>query len=175
MPNPRLYAGQVLTADRHNELIPQLITQESDHTVTNSTVFQDTEISVTLEPNAIYLYNLLISYSAAAAADIMWQWSLPIGITIASFSIARHYDATTTGSNAGADVILRRAGGATDKLAGGEGTDLTTVWSAYDQGTLQTDASVNTITLQVAQRVANATGSILRGASGTRMTYQRIA
>lgn len=174
MPNPRLYAGQVVTADRWNTLTPVLITQETDQTVTSSTTYINSEILFTPEPNAIYMYELLISYSAVAAEDFKWQWLAP-GATFASFTQARHQDTATTGTNAAAQVIFRRPANTTDRLAGGEGTDTTAFWSAFDRGTFSTDSTNSTVAMQFAQRASGAIGTILRGGNQTRMLYRRIA
>lgn len=176
MPSPYVYAGQVLTADRWNSLIPRLITQENDQTVTSSTTYVDTEISFTPEINATYAYQLLLSYSTGgdgtgSSVDFKWRWSADHA-TMRSFTQAIHTDATGT-FNAAQSVIFRRPGNTTDRIAGGpNGT--ATFWSAYDQGTFETDGTLDTVTMQFAQFTSGAEETILRGGNQTCMIYQRI-
>lgn len=172
MPSPRMYAGQIITADRWNARIPLLVTQENDQTVTSSTTYIDSEITFTPETNAVYRYILLISYSAAGTGgDLKWNWDAPNAL-FASFTQA--IGATATGTfNDPQQVIFRRPGNTTDRIAGGPSSD-PTFWSAYDQGTFETDGTLNTVTMQFAQNVSSANSIILRGGNQTRIIYERI-
>jgi hypothetical protein len=176
MPNPRLYSGQIITADRWNTLIPQLATQENDQIVTASTTFVNSEITFIPEPNATYWYELFIAYSAIAAADFKWAWAAT-GATMCSFTAAYAATAPTTSINTGADVILRRPANTTARIAGGSDATSPPVnfHSAYDRGTFSTDGTINPITLQFAQNTSDAGQTILRGGNQSRMLYTRIA
>ncbi|MEU1554012.1 hypothetical protein ABZ517_15005 [Streptomyces scabiei] len=174
MPNPYVYAGQIATADQWNAMIPRMVTQENDQTVTSATTgttLVNSEVSVQLEPNALYTYQLLISYSADGAADFKWAWSLS-GMLICSFSQANAAGLSTASINDGGDVILRRAAATTNRIAGGSGA--ANFHSAYDWGTLQTDGAPGLLTLQFAQNTSSANQTILRGGNQTRLIYQRI-
>ncbi|MFC8201271.1 hypothetical protein ACFUTV_38630 [Streptomyces sp. NPDC057298] len=175
MPNPRLYAGQIITADKWNSLIPQLVQQETDQIVTASTTFVNSEITFTPEPNAMYWYELLIAYSAIAAADFKWTWAAS-GTTLCSFTAAYAATAATSSINAGSDVILRRPANTTVRIAGG--SDATSppanFHSAYDRGTFTTDGTISPVTMQFAQNVSDAGQTILRGGNQTRLMYYRI-
>lgn len=175
MPNPRLYAGQVVTADRWNSLTPIMITQENDQTVTNSTSDVSSEIVFTPEPSALYEYWLYISYSATTTAGFKWNWLAP-GATLASFTQAIDHPGAS-GVNAGQTVVFRRPGNGTDRLVGGtDGTSPPVNFhSAYDSGTFTTDGTNSTVTLRWAQATATAGhDTILRGGNQTRMLYRRI-
>ncbi|HEY9413848.1 MAG TPA: hypothetical protein VIQ30_03745 [Pseudonocardia sp.] len=176
MPTPRLYAGQVVTADRWNTLVPTLVTQENDQIVTNSATYVDSEISFTPEPNAVYEYQLLISYSATTAAGMKWSWDAPGALMLSFTQLIDHPG--TAGLSVGQTVVFRRPANATDRQAGG--TDATSppanFHSAYDMGTFSTDGTISAVTLRFAQVVATAAHqTILRGANQTRMLYKRIA
>lgn len=172
MPSPRMSAGQIITADRWNAMIPQMVTQENDQTVTNSTTYVDSEISFTPEINAVYRYTLLISYSTSGTAgDFKWRWNAPNAL-FASFTQAVHTDATGTFNTANS-VIFRRPGNTTDRLAGGANGEAT-FWSAYDEGTFETDGTLNPVTMQFAQYTAVAEDAILRGGNQTRMIFERF-
>ncbi|WP_200308250.1 hypothetical protein [Streptomyces adelaidensis] len=169
-----MYAGQIATADQWNALIPRMVTQENDQTVTSATTgttLVDSEISVQLEPNALYEYRLWLSYSADGAADFKWAWDLT-GMLICSFTQANAAGLSTASVNDGGDVILRRPAATTNRIAGGSGA--VNFHSAYDWGTLQTDAAPGPITLQFAQNTSSANDTILRGGNQTRFLYQRI-
>lgn len=176
MPNPKLYAGQVILADKWNSLIPRLVQQENDQIMTSSTTPVATEIVFTPEPNATYLYWLWISYSATIANGIRWQWLAP-GATFCSFSQAISNPGAGTTVNSPQSVNYRRAANTTGRLAGGSDSASPPggFHSAYDQGTFTTDGTTSPVTLQWAQAVSHANQSILRGGNQTRMTYQRIA
>lgn len=174
MPFPWL-AGQRITAERMNENRMILVEQTADQTITGSTTYIDSEISFTPDVGATYFYWLLISYSAVEAADFKWRWSASEAL-FASFTQARHIDATGT-FNAGAEVIFRRPGNTTDRIAGGGGTTSPpdSFFSAYDQGTFTTSGVSAPVTMQFAQRVSDAGDTILRGSNQTRLLLQRIA
>lgn len=170
MPFPWL-PGMRMTASRMNARNVQLIEQAQDQTRTSSTTMVASEITLTPEVNAIYAYELYISYSADTASDFKWNWNAPQA-TFSSFTQARHPD-TAGGVNAGALVIFRRPGNTTDRIAGGGGAE--NFHSAYDVGTFTTTGVAAPITMQFGQYSSNAGQTILRGSNQTRMLYQRIA
>ncbi|MGW3936433.1 hypothetical protein [Streptomyces phaeochromogenes] len=173
---PQWYAGQVMLADAMNARNPRLVQQENDQIVTASTTFVNSEIVFTPEPDALYWYELLISYSAIAAADLKWSWNAP-GAAFASFTAAYAAAAPTTSINAGADVILRRPANTTVRIAGGSDATSPPVnfHSAYDRGTFETDGTITAVAMQFAQNVSDAGQTIMRGGNQTRMLYYRIA
>lgn len=172
---PQWFAGQIMTADAANARNPKLVQQENDQVVTSSTTFVNSEITFTPEPNATYWYELLISYSAVAAADFKWTWSAA-GATLCSFTAAYAASAPTTSVNTGADIIFRRPANTTTRIAGG--TDASSppanFHSAYDRGTFVTDGTISTVTMQFAQNTSDAGQTILRGGNQTRLMYYRI-
>ncbi|MGH3584787.1 MAG: hypothetical protein ACRDQ0_00530 [Pseudonocardia sp.] len=177
MPNPRLYAGQVVTADRWNSLIALLVTQENDQTVTNSAAPIASEITFIPESNAVYEYQLLISYSATTTAGFFWEWDAP-GALIASFTQAINHPGSAGDANTAQTVNFRRPAHSTNRRAGG--ADATSppnsFHSAYDTGTFTTDGTSQAITMLFAQQDATAGhDTILRGGNQTRMLYRRIA
>ena len=174
MASPRLFAGQVITADAWNSMIPKVVTQENDQLVASSTAFVNSEISFVPEPNAVYTYQLLISYSAYTSGDFKWTWDAP-GALFASFTQA-YYTSAAVGHNTGSQVIFRRPGNTTSRVAGGASDASNDVFlSAYDVGTFQTDGTHSPVTMQWAQNNTLANSTILRGGNQTRMIYQRIA
>ncbi|MEU0809508.1 hypothetical protein [Streptomyces sp. NPDC005970] len=179
MPSPRLYAGQILTADRWNAALPLLVMQENDQTVTSATTgttLINSEITFTPEINATYQYELLLSYSATVNSDFKWAWDAAHAL-FCSFTLA-YASGVATGVNTGGDTVLRRPGNTTGRIAGGTDAAATTpvnFHSAYDRGTFATDGTVGTITMQFAQNTSSTDQTILRGGNQTRILYRRIA
>jgi hypothetical protein len=174
MPNPRLYAGQILTADRWNSMVPLLVAQQNDQIVTSSTTLIDSEITFIPESNAVYQYWLFISYSATVNSDFRWAWSAA-GATLASFTEA-YAAGAASGVNTGADIVMRRPGNTTARAAGGSDATSPPVnfHSAYDTGTFVTDGTLSAVTMQFCQNTSHADQTILRGGNQTRMIYRRI-
>lgn len=173
---PQWFAGQVMTADAMNARHPKLVAQQNDQTVTSSTTLINSEITFIPEPNAVYQYWLYVSYSATVNSDLRWAWAAT-GATLASFTIG--YAATAgSGVSTGSDVVMRRPGNTTARVAGGTDTAGTTppvnFHSAYDLGTFVTDGTLSSVTLQFAQNTSHADQTILRGGNQTRMIYARI-
>lgn len=172
---PQWFAGQVLMADAMNARHPRLIVQQNDQTVNNSTTLVNSEITFTPEPNAVFAYELFISYSAVDTADFKWAWNAP-GALLASFTAGYAASAATTSADTGSLIIFRRPGNTTARIAGG--TDTTSppgrFHSAYDRGTFSTDGTNSSVTMQFAQNAAAAVDTILRGGNQTRLLYWRI-
>lgn len=174
MPYPLWLPGMRITAARLNAGHWEMVEQQADQILTSTTTYTDSEITFTPDTDAVYLYFLWISYSADENADFQWRWSAAQA-TFASFTQARHPDATGT-FNAPAEVIFRRPGNTTDRLAGGGGSSPpSSFFSAYDQGTFATTSIEDTVTMQFTQRVSNPGQTILRGGNQTRLVYKRIA
>jgi len=178
---PQWFAGQVMTADAANARHPKLVQQENDQTVTSSTTFVASEIRFTPEPNAVYWYELLLSYSAyggtgstATSGDFKWNWNAA-GATFASFTQAYNLDAPV-GFNNGSAIIFRRPANTTIRVAGGasDGSN-DVILSAFDRGTFATDGTITEVVMQFAQNFSSANATILRGGNQTRMIYYRIA
>lgn len=176
MPFPWL-PGMRMTATRMNARNRLLVEQEQDQT-SNSDTWLDSQITFTPEAGAVYEYSLYIAYSTSgnaeggSTADFRWRWSAS-GADFASFTQAVAPPATGT-FNAPQQVIFRRPGNATARVAGGP-NNLETFWSAYDVGTILVATSAP-ITMQWSQNTTTASeDTILRGGStNTRLLYQRI-
>ncbi|RLL66999.1 hypothetical protein [Streptomyces sp. Z26] len=166
----------MLTADRWNSMLPQLVVQENDQVVTASVTPINTEISIVPEANATYLYWLYISYSASNSCGMRWQWSAP-GAILCSFTQSIASPGSSGSANTPQSVNFRRPANTTGRLAGGSDSVTTPVnfHSAYDSGSFTTDSTLSPITLQFAQAVSSGGQAILRGGNQTRLAYQRVA
>lgn len=175
-----VFAGQLLTTDVLNLPRKRLVVQTADQTINNSTTLVDTEIVIPVEAGATYWYQCLISYSAVRPTDggsaLDFAWSAPTGTALARFSQSYIEDPASTGANSGALIIQRRPANTTRIPAGGsDGTDPPSNFhSAYDRGTIAVGGVSGNVILQVAQRSASATDTILRGGNQTRSFFERI-
>lgn len=178
---PQWYAGQVITADRLNARNLMLVEQADDQEA-SSTSLETSQITVSLEPGAVYAYWLYLSFVAHRTNDLRWQWDTP-GTTIASFTQATARGGNT-GHNATREVLFRRPAATTNKIAGGtsqldpdDGSIVTVVQSAYDSGTLFTSAGNPSLTLLFSKESNDVPDAptTLRGGNQTRLLYQRIA
>ncbi|MET9516379.1 hypothetical protein [Streptomyces sp. NPDC002994] len=170
---PQWFAGQVLTADGLNARHPKLVTQVNDQVIETSTTLIDSEIIFTPEPNAVYAYELFISYSATINSDMKWAWRGTA--LLASFSLG-YATSAASGVNTGSDVVMRRPGNTTPRVAGGSNATSPPgdFHSAYDRGTFSTDGTVAELAMQFAQNTSHADQTILRGGNQTRLLYWRI-
>lgn len=170
------FPGDKITSPRLNARNLMMVTQANDLTLTGgSTNYQPSEIILRLEPGATYSYFLFISYSAYTGADFRWRWDAPDGCLLASFTRALILGAAS-GSNTGANLIMRRPGNLTDRVAGGTSTATSspgTFNSAYDVGTIQNGGVVGNLTLEVDRNDVGG-DTILRGGNQSRLLYQRL-
>jgi hypothetical protein len=171
---PQWFAGQVMTADGLNARHPRLVTQVNDQAINVSTTLIDSEIIFTPEPNAEYAYELFISYSATINSDMKWAWRAA-GALFASFTLG-YATSAAAGVNTGSDVVMRRPGNTTPRVAGGSNSTSPPAdfHSAYDRGTFSTDGSVAEVAMQFAQNTSHADQTIMRGGNQTRLLYWRI-
>lgn len=133
---PRTWSvGEVVSAtqlnteirDQVNQRAPQLVEQGNDQTVTTSTL-TNSNISVTLEPNAVYFYLLFIAYTAPSwsgtpsnVGAIQWLWSPTSAVRDRhNHFIAR--DNTAIDPSAGHLYINRAPSPTTALVAGASGT-----------------------------------------------------
>lgn len=172
---PAWYAGQVITADRLNARNTMIVQQNADQDATD-TNFVASEITVTLEPGAVYQYWTYISYTADQDNNFVWEWG-GNDTTLTSFTQAMDLG-TNSGQNASRPVIFRRPANTTDRIAGGTSDmpSFEVFQSAYDQGTIITGSGTPTLTLYFRKESNTVTDqpTILRGGNQTRLLYQRV-
>lgn len=174
---PNWYPGDLVTAPGLNGRNWRMVAQDNDLTLTGgSTLYQDTDIVVPVESGAIYYYHLFLSYSARADTGFRWRWQAPDDCLLASFTMALALS-PSTGADSGGNLILRRPGNLTDRVAGGNSANANppaVFNSAYDAGSITVGGSAGNVILQVDR--PDVTGdAILRGGNQTRMIFQRIA
>ena len=167
MPYPDWRAGQRMTADLLAAMNVYEVEQGSDQTVTSSTVYVDTNIVIPVEANALYTYTLLADASGDVAGDGKVAWTVPSGTTMKRSG--QGVGQSNTASQTDAATMFSAQGGASTDFGFGVGTGTT---AFVEDGRIETGSTSGNVTLQFAQRVSNATGSIFRGTSIA--TYRRI-
>lgn len=77
---PQWLAGQDITADLLNSMIPKVVRKTAD-TVRSSTttVTADPELQITLDANAVYVWDGWIKYDARPTSDLVFDFTAPTG------------------------------------------------------------------------------------------------
>lgn len=174
-PFPTMLAGGRLTSKMMNSRNTKVEFLDTTVTVTNSTSWVSTDLTLDLEPDAMYEYNLFVSIVTDAAADARLAWLSDPGVTPARFTTAPNRDYTAI--NSGAEIIMRRPATTTIGVAGGPNGQYT---HFSDFGTIITAAGGGSMTLRVAQDTANANPTTFYGLDGgrsahTHCIYRRIS
>ncbi|MFD9569998.1 hypothetical protein ACFWBI_09150 [Streptomyces sp. NPDC059982] len=170
MPFPVISAGQRITAGLLTSMLPAPIVKGADQAVvSNTTNVNDNHLLSPVAANAAYIVTGVLLYSARTDTDIKIGWTGPSG---AAFDwIAHGQSQDGTGGLAGSGVVVdRQSLGNTSFPLGGFGAENTTYMTAPLWGRLVTSATAGTLQLNWAQRVSNATSSIMRAGSWILLT-----
>lgn len=77
---PQWLAGQDITADQLNEMIPKVVRKTADTSRSSTTTTTaDPELSLTLAANAVYVWDGWLKYSADPAVDMTVDFTVPSG------------------------------------------------------------------------------------------------
>jgi hypothetical protein len=77
---PQWLAGQDITADQLNLMLPMVARKVTDTARTSTgTATADPELTFTLAANAVYIMDGWIKYSADASGDLLIDWNVPSG------------------------------------------------------------------------------------------------
>ncbi len=77
---PQWLAGQDVSADQLNEMLPKFLRKTVDTTKTSTTtVAADPELQITLAANAVYCWDGWVKYSADPTADFVVDFTAPSG------------------------------------------------------------------------------------------------
>lgn len=163
MPYPVFTAGQRLTAGNLSAMQWQNVIQSADQTVASSTAFVNSGLSFAGAAGAIYKYSLEVAYGAIPAADIKFDWTVPVGADMNRYVISLSDTIGAGGSETEAAVEMRRPNPGT-AIAAGSGAS--TNFHAYlEWGRVTMDATAGAVTFRFTQFVSNATATTLRANS----------
>ncbi|MFJ8163808.1 hypothetical protein ACIRBY_23175 [Streptomyces sp. NPDC096136] len=170
MPYPVISAGQRITAGLLTSMLPAPVVKPADELRTSTTTNSgDAHLLVPAAANATYLVTGMLLYSARTDTDIKIGWTGPAGSSMDWIAHSQSQDGT--GGIAAAGVVVdKQSIGATSFPLGGFGAENTTIMTAPLWGRLVTSATAGTLQLNWAQRVTNATSSIMRAGSWILLT-----
>lgn len=150
-------AGQAVTADQLNQLIPIVVAKPLDETVNNSAALQDDDdLVLPVEASANYLVEIEIVYSSGTTPDLKTTLTVPSGTTgtlnviAAGASVAGAGPVTLTGTV----VFDGNAASAWGRLF----------------GEVNVGSTAGSIQFRWAQNTANASNTIVRAGSFMRLT-----
>ena len=148
-----------------------VVIMSSDVTVNNTTTVTDaTGLTFSVIANATYQFEAWLRYNGGSTPDIKFQWSSPSGTT-GFWSLVGHARDTSPAldTGAGGTWVVEAIG--TSKTVAGDATG-TLLLAATAKGYITT-TTAGTFKLQVAQRTATASNTVLR--TGSYMSLTRIA
>lgn len=170
MPYPLWQPGMRITAERLAAQQWQEIIQGTTTTINNSTTMVDTNIVVPLAAGARYFYELMVAYTSADDADIVFDWAAQADQTVTRV--------TTWGIGAGATGDIHSMSGyttrspamGTDVQAGGAGVSAFVGYN--ERGSLNGGSADGTVTFRAAQRVAQSSDTVIQ--ANTRCRFLRV-
>lgn len=166
---PSVLAGQDITADLLNSMLPQIAVKSVGEAVTSSIAQQnDNELFVPAVANATYFVELWLLHDSAVAGDISIGWAALSGATFSWGVVGPHIGATTSSTVTDVNMQTRALNEAAD-LGGGGSTGTT----AIAKGIFTTASTSGNIQLTWAQRVSSVTATNVR--AGSFLSARRIA
>lgn len=167
MPLISFSAGQRLTAARLNAAldITRTVYQQADQTVNNSTTFVSSSyLTLPLEANSGYKYELFLIFEANSAADFKHNVLLPAGAGVRHGVWTPVIAVSSTNTTIALDAL--------DATAFNSGALTGTKMTAHPKGIIATGGNAGDVTIQFAQASAHASNAIL--ALGSWMTLTRV-
>lgn len=161
---PTVVAGQDITADLLNSMMPQYKFKTAGTIRTNNTIADDPDLTMQLEANAIYLVEFRVVYSANTTA-LRCQWTVPTGAT----GVRNINGMEQTGTDPTAS--LTRWGGASfgSAAAYGDGNSVSTTVHLYEWA-IVTTTNAGTCAFAWAQTATTAENTQVRAGSYMRVT-----
>lgn len=165
---PSITAGQKLTADLLNSMLPQFVYKAANtERSSTTTVSSDPDLQISLEAGTYFVEFFLIA-GGVTASDIKTAWSTPSG----SSGLKSVVGPGSTATDANADNISMRSGVhgfATEITYSGVRNATNQVFRIYEHGVV-TVTTAGTLALQWAQATSGATASRIGAGSLMRVT-----
>lgn len=163
---PNVLAGQDITADLLNSMLPQVAYKTTGEAVTSSTTMQnDDELFVPVVASSVYLAELFLLYDAAAAGDIKIGWTAPSGASLA-WTVVGATTAETTNTSVSTLNMQTRTTSETASLGGSSSTGI----GATAYGRLTVSTTAGNLQFQWAQDTSNGTATNVRAGSVLKLT-----
>lgn len=168
---PTWVGGQDITADLLNAMLPKVVRKTADTSrASTTTATADPELTISLEANAVYIWDGWLKYFADPAADLTVDFTAPTGTLGEWVGFAAGSGtsgvAVTTGYSIRTETNDIQQGrnyyGTTDSQHG-----------LLLRGTIRVGSTAGTFSLDWAQGTSNATATVVYTDSWLR--FQRIA
>lgn len=171
MAYPVVTAGMTLTASMLQDMQWQSVEQGTQQDKTSSTVLVDTNLVMTAAAGAVYMYRLLVSYTAGTTGDIQLAWTAPTNGAVDRFGAGTGQAATvSTDINSMSFTQFRRPATTTPVRIGGGGVGQG--MSYHEDGVIR-GGDGGAFTLQFAQVTSDAGTTSFTASS--RLDWIRIA
>lgn len=166
---PTIYAGQRLTGTLLQSMLPDHIvkTANEDRAAT-TTLTADTDLTTTLEANAVYHVTMFIHFAAVSAAGFQTDWTVPSGATGNRWALG------AGSTQVSSDNVPGRWGVHTFATACeyGDRASASNQMGCMEEAVVTT-TNAGTLALRWAQATSNATAT--RVAAGSFMTITRVS
>lgn len=147
-------AGQKLTADALNQLLPTIAAKATDQTVNNSsTLVDDDDMVIALAANSVYRFEAVFVYNSNTTADIKIGYTIPSGAS--TTAVTDYFDTALT-----RNMIPHVAAPTTGTPMGGNASNA----PAWTKGTVTTTTAGN-LTIRWAQNTTNASNTVMKAGS----------
>ncbi|MCX4703857.1 hypothetical protein [Streptomyces sp. NBC_01373] len=166
---PVLYAGQRLTAPLLSSMIADTIVKNSNEDrAATTTLAADTDLTVTLEANAVYKVSIFIRYAALSVAGFQTDWTVPSGASGNRWALG------AGSTQVSSDNVGGRWGVHTFATACeyGDRNHATNLMGALEEA-IVTTTNAGTLALRWAQATSNATAT--RVGAGSCLIVQRLS
>jgi len=169
---PEILAGNRITAQLLDSMLPDIVIKPANETVTSSTTLQnDDDLFVSVEANAQYEMSLRLLHDSDnnAAADVKTGWTGPSGATM--FWGGHGANVAETGTSGTITAVNMETHLINETMTFGGGDSSGTY--AIIGGVLTTSSTAGTLQLQWAQNTSNPIASTVR--AGSVLSVRRIA
>lgn len=165
-------AGQVVTADDLNAILPKYIDKAADETRTSTTTFaNDADFAaIAFGASEVWECELVLACNGDPAGDMKGQWTVTGGATIDR----RHVQQVATTGTAASDTTVGNQSRAYNASVSYGMTTDSSVQPVVREKLIVSTTTAGTITYQWAQASSNAVATTVRG-SGSYFIARRLA
>lgn len=170
---PDIAAGDDITVDLLQAMIPQHFYKTANTDRTSTTTFaDDPDLTCELEANSVYFVEMFLCYAALDAADIKTEWTVPTGATGVKSCMGPASDAVAETNANSIEGRWGVHGFGTDVTYGAPRNSASNLQYAQENGVVTT-TNAGTLALAWAQNTSN--GTATRMGSGSYMRVTRLA
>lgn len=166
---PTILAGQTLTADLLNSMLPTFVYKTANEDrASNATLTDDTDLTLALAGSAVYYVEMYIHYATPTAAGFQTAWTVPSGATGNRWTTGAGSNQITSDNVSGRWTVIAYASSASYGDRGSSTNQLGLL-----EQSVMTTTNAGTVALQWAQDVSTAANT--RVAAGSFLRATRLA